>query len=108
MYKDYYLKFEDEAQALSILYRMEGIVEADEEIGIEAKEGYQVANFSNISVIGTIYNDDGVYDEEGNVLIANTAKDGWHVNVRASDREPFDYLEPFVIDVGSPIRIWAG
>ncbi len=108
MYKDYYLKFSDEAEALSVLYRTEGAVESNEELGIEAKEGYQVANFANISVIGTIYNDDGVYDEEGNVLTSPTAIEGWHVNVRVCKNEPSDLLEPFAVVVESPIRTWAG
>lgn len=107
MYHDYYLKFANEAEALSVLYRMEGAVEANEELGIEAKEGYQVSNFANISVIGTIYNDDGVYDDEGNMVIPPTAKEGWHVNVRASDGEPMELIEPYAVDVGSPVRVWG-
>lgn len=107
MYKDYYLKFKDEAEAISVLYRTEGAVEANEELGIEAKEGYQVPNFANISVIGTIYNDDGLYDEEGNMVTPPTAKEGWHVNVRACDGEPMELIEPYAIDVDSPVRVWG-
>jgi len=107
MYTDYYLKFKDEAEALSVLYRTEGAVEADTEFGIEAKEGYQVANFANISVIGTIYNDDGVYNDEGATVTAPTAQDGFFVNVRASENEPVELIEPFKIEVLTPMRIWG-
>ena len=33
-----------------------------------------------IDVIGTLYNDDGVYDEDGYEVTAQTPMDGWHVN----------------------------
>ena len=33
-----------------------------------------------IDVIGTLYNDDGVYDDQGEVVTAPTAMTGFHVN----------------------------
>ena len=106
MYKDYYLKFKDEAEANSVLYRTEGAIEADKEMGIEAKEGYPVPNFMNISTIGVIYTG-GEWDEEGNVVTEPDTVPGWHVNVRAMESEPMELIEPYSIEVNSPMRRWA-
>jgi hypothetical protein len=98
---DYHLKFTDEAQAKSILYRKEGVVEAGE--GIEANEGYDVANFDNIDVIGIIYKPTGLSDSEGNPILVDL--EGWHVNVR---HEGEVELDEYVVYPTQPIRKWAG
>ena len=38
MYIDYCLKFDSEAEARAVLYRIEGAVKADPENGVEAQE----------------------------------------------------------------------
>jgi len=111
MYNDFYLKFTDEAEARSVLYRIEGAVEADPENGIEAVEGYEVPNFRNIDTIGTI-TEGGEYDEEGNVLVEPTVLEGFHVNVRATSDEDTTPLEPFAVQPtsplrSSPLRVWG-
>ena len=100
---DYHLKFTDESQAKSILYRKEGVVEANEEFGIEANEGYDVANFDNIDIIGVIYKPTGELDEDNNPILAPL--DGWHVNVR---HEGEVALDEYVVYPTQPVRIWAG
>lgn len=100
MYYDKYLKFTDEAQAMSVLYRKEGVVEANEELGIEANEGYDVPNFDNIDIIGTLY--DPPLTEEGEPV----ALEGFHVNIR--NYSPVEGLESFEVVPAFPRRVWAG
>lgn len=92
MYQDYYLSFEDEAAAKAVLYRIEGAVEASD--GVEAKPGYEVANYANIDTIGVIYK-----DEE--------AIPGWHVNVRLVPGENASAIEPFKVQPATPMRVWG-
>lgn len=101
---DYRLKFNDEAQAKSILYRKEGVVEANEELGIEANEGYDVPNYDMIDIIGAIYKPTGETDEEGNPVMADVG--GYHVNVRHSAE--VDTLNDFIVTPQNPVRVWAG
>lgn len=96
---DYYLKFKDEAEAMSILYRREGVVEANEELGIEGSEGYLQPNFDNIDIIGTIY--EMSQDEE----VEPVALDGFHVNVR--NYSPAVDLNAYVVLPQNPRRVWA-
>lgn len=105
--QDFYLKFPDEATANAVLYRIEGAVAADPDNGIEAVEGTPVANYINIDVLGTLYNDDAVLDAEGNVVTPATAIDGWHVNVRVMPGEDAAALEPYNIVPTMPRRVWG-
>lgn len=89
---DYYLKFEDEAQAMSVLYRKEGVT--------EEYEGYDVPNFDNIDIIGTIY--EPTVDEE----TPPVAIDGFHVNVR--NYTETNELDSYLVFPTNPRRIWAG
>ena len=102
---DLYLKFADEAEAKSTLYRIEGAVEADPENGIDGVEGYEVANFANIDTIGTIY-EGGEYGADGEVITEPVALEGWHVNVRVIG-EDATALEPFAVVPTSPRRVWG-
>jgi hypothetical protein len=105
---DKYLSFPDEAAAKAVLYRIEGAVEADPDQGIEAVEGYEVANYANIDTIGVIYKptgetlqgEDGPYPEMAPI-------DGWHVNVRLADGEDGAALELFAVTPEQPIRVWG-
>jgi hypothetical protein len=105
---DFYLAFPDEAAAKSVLYRIEGAVEADPENGIEASEGTEVANYANIDTIGIIYKptgemlqgEDGEYPEMAPI-------EGWHVNVRLVGDENAEALEPFEVSPETPVRVWS-
>lgn len=105
---DYHLKFIDENQAMSVLYRKEGVVEAYPENGIEANEGYAVPNFDCIDIIGAIYKPTGevTTDEEGNEIPVMADVGGFHVNVR--NYSATDALNDYVVTPKNPVRVWAG
>ena len=106
---DKFLSFEDEAAAKAVLYRIEGAQEANEELGIEAKEGVEVANYMNIDTIGIIDKPTGnVIELEPGILIPQTRViEGWHVNVRLMPGEDGTPLESYEVYPNSPVRVWA-
>ena len=57
-----------------------------------------------IDVIGTLYNDDGVYDEEGEVVTAPTAMTGFHVNYLGDLPDGWDAYE---VTPAQPKRVFA-
>ena len=104
---DYYLKFNSEAEAKAVLYRIEGAVEADPENGIEAQEGYEVQNYANIDTIGVIYKPTGeVLQGEDGAYPAMAPLEGWHVNVRVV-AEDATALEPYMVTLTAPMRVWG-
>lgn len=106
--QDYYLSFTDEAAAKAVLYRIEGAVEADPEMGTEASPGYEVSNFRNIDTIGVIYKPTGeTTEQDGMTVPVMEAIPGWHVNVRVMPDEDASALEPFKVQPTTPLRIWG-
>jgi hypothetical protein len=105
---DKYYTFPDEATAKSLLYRIEGAVEANEELGIEAQAGYEVGNFQNIDTIGLIYKPTGETQESelGPVPVMAPVA-GWHVNIRLVDGEDASALESYAVNPVTPARVWA-
>lgn len=103
MYNTYYLKFasqeEWDTKAAEAGYRYE-----DPETGAV----YYSVSPGAIDVVGTIYNDDAVFDEEGEMTSAPTAKDGWHVNVRVRgyDNLP-EVLNTYIVEPQTPSRVFA-
>tara|TARA_Y100000361_G_scaffold111306_1_gene101427 strand:- start:27 stop:359 length:333 start_codon:yes stop_codon:yes gene_type:complete len=57
-----------------------------------------------IDVIGTLYNDDGVFDEDGEQVTAPTPMDGWHVNYLG---DLPDGWEAYEVNPAPPKRIFA-
>lgn len=105
--QDYYLKFANEAEAHAVLYRKEGVVEADLENGIESQPGYDVPLFFNIDHIGTVYKPTGkmLQTDEGEVP-EMAPLDGYHVNVRLVN-EDGAALEAYKVEPKQPVRMWA-
>jgi hypothetical protein len=105
---DYYLSFTDEAAAKAVLYRIEGAVEANEELGVEAQPGHEVANFANIDTIGVIYKPTGeTTEQDGMTVPVMQAIAGWHVNVRLAEGEDGSTLAPFAVTPTTPLRVWG-
>ena len=103
MYNTYYLKFssqeEWDTEAEEAGYRYE-----DPETG----SVYYSVSPGAIDVVGTIYNDDAVFDEEGEMTSAPTAKDGWHVNVRVRGYDTFpEVLNTYIVEPQTPSRVFA-
>ena len=59
----------------------------------------------SMDIIGVIYNDDGVYDDEGEVVTPPTPMVGWHVNFKGTLPEGWDTN---VVTPSTPYRIFAG
>jgi len=57
-----------------------------------------------VDVIGVLYNDDGVYNEEGEVITPPTVMPGWHVNYLGTLPEGW---EAFEVTPEQPKRIFA-
>ena len=103
MYNTYYLKFasqeEWDAKAAEAGYRYEDP---------ETEAVYYSVSPGAIDVVGVIYNDDAVFDEEGEMTSPPTAKDGWHVNVRVRGYYTFpEVLNNYIVEPQTPSRVFA-
>lgn len=100
MYTDYFLKFADEAEANSILFNEETIVNDD------VVETLKVPKYTAIDVIGTIYKPTGkmLTVEDGEPVPEMAAIPGFHVNVRHETEAP--ELQQFAVTPSTPVRVW--
>jgi hypothetical protein len=64
----------------------------------------------NVSVneIGVIVNNDGVFDEYGEIVNPPTVKPGWHVNVCYQGNVNLEFVKQYEINVQTPMRTWLG
>jgi hypothetical protein len=61
----------------------------------------------DIDIVGEIWNDDGVYDEETfEVITPPTKKEGYHINIITSGALP-EELQEFVVTPNNPYRVFA-
>lgn len=72
-----FFRFTDEAAWVTAA-KAAGFYVTDPETETEVLQAYTAERA--IDVIGTLYNDDGVYDEEGKEVTDPTPMEGWHVN----------------------------
>lgn len=85
--KQLHLKFTDEAQAKQVL--------------ATCPERLTVVH------LGTLYNEDGVYNEEtGEVITPATAKEGWHVDVLIDTH--CTILDEYDVKPETPVHTFAG
>ena len=96
-----YFRFTDEAAWITAA-KAAGFYVTDPETETEVLQAYTVDRA--IDVIGTLYNDDGVYDEEGEEVTAPTPMDGWHVNYLGDLPEGWETYEVYP---EPPKRIFA-
>jgi hypothetical protein len=99
-----FFRFTDEAAWVAAAKAAGFYVTVTDEEGNETEQLQAYTADHAIDVIGTIYNDDGVYDEEGEVVTAPTAIMGFHVNYQGALPDGWDAFE---VKPGSPQRIWA-
>ena len=103
------VKFESEQAAKAVLYRTEGAVEANPEMGVEATPGYTVPNFRNIDIIGTIYKPTGATQTiDGMQQPVMAAQPGYHCNVLVTQDEEASVLAPYIVVPTTRVRVWAG
>jgi hypothetical protein len=100
MYTDYFLKFNDEAEAHAALFTEQTTVQDD------VVETVLVPKYAAVDVIGTIYKPTGkmLKTDEGEVP-EMAPLDGWHVNVRHTDEAP--ELDAYKVKVKTPSRMFA-
>ena len=96
-----YFRFTDEAAWVTAA-KAAGFYVTDPETESEVLQAYTAERA--IDVIGTLYNDDGAYDEEGEEVTAPTPMDGWHVNYVGDLPEGWDAYE---VTPEQPKRIFA-
>ena len=96
-----FFRFTDEAAWVAAA-KAAGFYVTDPETESEVLQAYTAERA--IDVIGTLYNDDGVYDEEGDEVSAPTAMTGFHVNYLGDLPEGWDVYE---VTPEQPKRIFA-
>jgi hypothetical protein len=103
MYTDYFLRFNDEAEANAALFTEQTNVQDD------VVETVLVPKYAAVDVVGTIYKPTGnvlpAEDESGEAVDEMAPIDGWHANVRHTDEAP--ELEAFRVFPATPSRAWA-
>jgi hypothetical protein len=92
----YCYRFNSEAQFLAFA----------EEEGLITKDGSPIlaSHEHALDILGTIY-EGGEYDPEtGDVIVAPTVLDGWHVNYQGVLPDGWD---EFLVTPQIPVRVWA-
>ena len=104
-----FFRFVDEAAWLTAA-RAAGFMSTvpvyDEEGSETGTEEVLMAYTANhaIDVIGTLHNNDGVYDEEGELTTPPTVMTGWHVNYQGALPKGW---EEFEVTPEQPKRVFA-
>ena len=96
-----YFRFTDETAWVTAA-KAAGFYVTDSETESEVLQAYTAERA--IDVIGTLYNDDGVYDEEGDEVSAPTAMTGFHVNYLGDLPEGWGVYE---VTPEQPKRVFA-
>ncbi len=96
-----YFRFADEAAWVTAA-KAAGFYFTDPETETEVLQAYTADRA--IDVIGTLYNDDGVYGEEGEEVTAPTPIEGWHVNYLGDLPDGWDAYE---VTPEQPKRVFA-
>jgi hypothetical protein len=109
--KTYYLRFADEqawkdaAEAAGILSLVN--IGTEEEPEMQEQWAFYTHDYG-CDVIGVIYNDDGVYNNEtGEEISPPTVIDGWHVNYAANDLPAELAAANLAPAPSSPYRVFA-
>ena len=126
-FRDYYLKFNSEEEAQSILYSKvpENVDESDPDnpvvtSWVKGDNGEELLNpnFASIATVGLVYKptgemiripEEGVPEANQMQYPAMSPIEGWHVNVRVLRREDPSVLEPYRTnpDPVTPIQVFA-
>ena len=100
---DLYLRTTDEQELIDSLSFARGVDEDDDGIWITGSHNY------SLDIIGNLYNDDGVFDSNGEVITPATKLSGFHANLCCT--EAIADLVPAAIQVtpkpNKLKRVWA-
>lgn len=110
MYIDFYLAFQDEAEARSVLYTITPAVTETNENGetVIVVEEQVTPNYQNIDVLGTVYQPAPEPVTEDYVPVPYPAPN-YGVNVRLINGEDPAPLQPYSVNPQPyPQRVWAG
>ena len=99
-----FFRFTDEAAWVTAAKAAGFYVTVTDDEGVESEVLQAYTADRAVDVIGTLYNDDGVYDEEGEVVTAPTAMTGFHVNYLGTLPEGWDAFE---VTPEQPKRVFA-
>ena len=99
-----YFRFTDETAWVTAAKAAGFYVTVTNEEGVESEVLSADPLDRAIDVIGTLYNDDGVYDAEGEEVTAPTPMVGWHVNYLGDLPKGFESYE---VKPEPPKRIFA-
>lgn len=104
-YTTYYLCFKSKTEGLKKLKEVNYLHE--ELIDGETRTYYSVKDqVGDIDIVGEIYKNNGVYDENtGEVIAPPTKIRGWHVNLILSNGLP-EELQEFVVEPNAPQRVF--
>jgi len=109
-YTTYYLRFtsqeEAETKFTEVNYLHEDTFEGETHIYYAVKD-----QVGDIDIIGEIWNDDGVYEEDPETfeiitVTPPTKMDGWHVNIILEGALP-EALQEFIVTPQKPYRVFA-
>ena len=95
---DLYLKFESEAQLLSVLFEEAEPMLNEEGDRLNAQYRQRYANIDNIGVI---------YEPASDPEASPVPIEGWHANVRVVPGEDETPLLPYSVTPSQPRRVWA-
>ena len=99
-----FFRFTDEAAWLTAARAAGFMTTVTDEEGEESEVLQAYTADHAIDVIGVLYNDDGVYDEEGEETTPPTAMTGWHVNYLGDLPEGWASFE---VTPETPKRVFA-
>jgi len=104
MYTTYFLRFATQEEAEQKLTEV-GYSSTDPET--DQIHFHTPPHTGALDIIGTIYNNDGVYDEEsGEVVTPPTAMEGYHVNLILKEKIPTS-LKTYIVYPNLPYRVFA-
>jgi len=99
-----FFRFADEAAWLTAARAAGFIKTVTDEEGVESEVLQAYTADHAIDVIGALYNDDGVYSEDGETITPATVMTGWHVNYLGALPEGW---EEFEVTPVNPKRVFA-
>lgn len=105
-YTTHYLRFTSQEEAETKLTEVG--YKHEDTFNEETRTYYAVKDqVGDVDIIGEIWNNDGVYDEETlEVITAPTKKEGYHINLILQGALP-EELNSYCVEPSNPYRVFA-